>query len=89
MLSHDLRDLYLQFSRWITGDGEAFTVDAARSFQRRLKHAGAKAALLELGVDPHVFDVDVPIEDVQPSAQVLAFPAARIVREPASGGVRP
>lgn len=88
MLSHDLRDLYLQFSRWITGDGEAFTVDAARGFQQRLKHAAGRAALLELGVDPHVCDVEAPIEDVSPSAQVLTFPVGRIVRDPVSGGAR-
>lgn len=89
MLSRELTDLYQQFSRWITGDGEAFTVAAAVEFQRKLKHGAAKAALLELGVDPRVFDVDVPIDDVLPSAEVLAFPADRIVRDPASCGARP
>jgi|GEM_PF-6502789 len=88
MLSHDLRDLYTTFAGWLRGDGEAFTIEAAKGFERKLKHGAAKAALLELGVDPHVFDTDVPIEDVLPSAQLIAFPAQRIVRREPNGSAR-
>lgn len=92
MLSRELTDLYRQFKAWISGDGEAFTVDAAREFERRLKHGAAKAALLELGVDPRVFDTDVPFEKIvpieaaAPSAQLLTFPIDRVVRLPQIGG---
>ncbi|WP_420132628.1 hypothetical protein [Rhodopseudomonas sp.] len=92
MLSHELTGLYHQFKSWISGDGEAFTVDAARDFERKLKHGAAKAALLELGVDPRVFDTSVPFERIvpvetgSPPAQLLAFPIDRVVRRPQIGG---
>jgi hypothetical protein len=91
MLSHDLRDLYVAFSDWINGRTK-FTVPEAKAFERRLKHAAAKAVMLEIGVDPQVFDTDVPIEtivpieDGPPGAQLIAFPRERIVR-PAGEGV--
>jgi hypothetical protein len=80
MLSQDLKDLHREFSDWINGRGAPFSVEQALRFERRLRHGIARAALLELGVDPAAFDRAGP--DAPPAwpANVALFPADRIIR---------
>ncbi|RJF70899.1 hypothetical protein D4Q52_14820 [Rhodopseudomonas palustris] len=77
-----MRSLYDQFSGWLSGRDD-FTDAAAHAFARKLKHGACNAVLLELGVDPYAARADVPVDAELPGVQILAFPTARIVRDPA------
>jgi hypothetical protein len=69
MLSTDLKRLYETFKAWRTG--EPLTMVAWLQFERDLKDAWVRSAMLELGVNVRVLDLQNEIADSDGKIVVL------------------
>lgn len=76
-LSAEIKRLYEQFDGWISGRVE-FSCGDAREFKRDLVLCGARAAMMELGVDTTV--IDVAIEASTPGTNVTLLSEHRVQR---------